>query len=149
MVDQEQQELLPIHYSLWNDNLPFPRSLGGEIDRWKRLWNDIPGESSRNTPCNFLEALALCDSDSFPNIHQLLLIGCTLPVTSAEAECTFSLLRRIKTYSRSTLAESHFSDLAVIAMHYKERIPEEEVLKTFIQQHPRRLSEISFRGLKL
>ena len=71
MVDQEQQELLPIHYSLWNDNLPFPRSLGGEIDRWKRLWNDIPGESSRNTPCNFLEALALCDSDSFPNIHQL------------------------------------------------------------------------------
>ena len=60
--NQKQHELLPIHYSLWNDNLPFPRSLGGEIDRWKRLWNDIPGESSRNTPCNFLEALALCDS---------------------------------------------------------------------------------------
>ena len=148
MVNQEQQELLPIHYSLWNDDLPFPRSLGGEIDRWKRLWILIPGESSRNTidgntPCNFLEALALCESDSFPNIHQLLLIGCTLPVTSAEAERTFSLLRRIKTYSRSTLAESHFSDLAVIAMHYKERIPVEEVLEAFIQQHPRRLFQKS------
>ena len=74
----------------------------------KRLWNDIPGESSRNTPCNFLEELALCDSDSFPNIHQLLLIGCTLPVTSAEAECTFSLLRRIKTFQINTCRKQFF-----------------------------------------
>ena len=87
-------------------------------------------------PSNFLEALGACDSSSFPNIHHLLLICCTLPITSAEAERTFSLLRRIKTYTRSTLAEEHFSDLAVIAVHYQER---HEIMKTFIQQHPRRL----------
>ena len=39
-------------------------------------------------------------------------------VWGAEAERTFSLLRRIKTYTRSTLTEDHFSDLAVMAMHY-------------------------------
>ena len=67
------------------------------------------------------------------------LCGCTLPVTSAEAERTFSLLRRIKTYTRSSLTEEHFSDLAVIAMHYGERVSVEDVLKDFVQAHPRRI----------
>ena len=67
------------------------------------------------------------------------MIGCALPITSAEAERTISLLRRIKTYTRCTSAEEHFSDLAIIAMHYKERIPTEEVLKAFMQHHPRRI----------
>ena len=57
----------------------------------------------------------------------LLVIACTLPIISAEAERFFSLLRRMKTYIRSTLAEEHLSDLAVIAMHYSKRIPLDEV----------------------
>ena len=81
------------------------------------------------------------------NIQHFLIEGCYQGMYNYKISTVivFSLLRRIKTYSRSTLAGSHFSDLAVIAMHYKERIPVEEVLETFIQQHPRRLSEISFR----
>ena len=44
----------------------------------------------------FLQALAFCDVDSFANIYQLLLIVFPSPITSAEAERSFSLLRRIK-----------------------------------------------------
>ena len=125
-------------FMFWKEELPTPKSLAGELRRWKRLWsNDDP--QSQPVPSNFVQALASCDAESYRNIYNLLIIGCTLPITSAEAERTFSLLRRVKTYTRSTLAEDHFSDLAVIAMHYKERIPTEEVLKTFIQLHPRRI----------
>ena len=63
------------------ENIPFSASLQNEFRRWQLLWctkNDVP-----NT---FLHALACCNVDSFPNIYQLLVIACTLPVTSAEAE---------------------------------------------------------------
>ena len=38
---------------------------------------------------------------------------CTLPITSAESEPSFSLIKWIKTCSRSTTPEKRFSDLAV------------------------------------
>ena len=58
-------------------------------------------------------ALGVCDEDAFPNISRLLGIACTLPITSAEAEPSFSLIKSIKTCSRSTMPEDGFSDLAV------------------------------------
>ena len=73
------------------------------------------------------------------DIHCLLVIACTLPITSAEAERSFLLLRRIKTYTRSTLAEQHFSDLGVIAMNYGERVQVDDVCHALVQTHPRRL----------
>ena len=35
---------------------------------------------SENVPGNLLDALKSCDQDVYPCIHQLLIIGCTLPV---------------------------------------------------------------------
>ena len=127
----------------WDADLPCSKSLPSELYRWQTLWSHDGASATVNTPDNLLLALASCDIDSFPNIHHLLLIGCTLPITSAEAERTFSLLRRVKTFTRSTLTEEHLSDLAVMAMHYGERIAVEDVLQAFIQLHPRRLFQAS------
>ena len=137
----------------WQGDLPFPKSLPNELRRWQCLWNskqselvskDREGRKNADIiPGDFLQTLAACDTDSFPNIHCLLLIGCTLPITSSEAERSFSLLRRLKTYSRSVMTEERLSDLAVIAAHYSERIAVEEVCRTFVQEHPRRLFQSS------
>ena len=89
------------------------------------------------------KALGACDYDSFPNIHCLLLIGCTLPISSTEAERSFSLMKRIKTCTRSIMTEQHLSYLAVIAMHCGDRIPVDEVSKAFIQANPRRMFQAS------
>ena len=92
----------------WKDDLPFPKSLDQELRRWEDLWKrkktspfgyDQEQLPTVNIPDNFLLSLTACDSHSFPNIHRLLIIGCTLPITSAEAERTFSLMRRIKTFA--------------------------------------------------
>ena len=47
-------------------------------------------------PDCLIKALAHADTDAFPNIRTLLALGCTLPVTSVEAERSFSVLRLIK-----------------------------------------------------
>ena len=97
------------------------------VERWNVLWRGTKqeldsGHSDTSLPDNLLQALGTCDKDSFPNIHCLLVIACTLPISSAEAERSFSLLRKIKSYLRSTMSEECLSDLSVIAMHYGERV---------------------------
>ena len=94
-------------------------------------------EQKSEIPKTLLEALGACDMDSFPSIHFLLVVGCTLLISSAEAERSFSLMRKIKTYARSVMTEECFSDLALISMHYKERVPADEICKAFVQAHPR------------
>jgi hypothetical protein len=137
-LSEHLEELL-----FWEQDLPCSKSLESELRRWQSLWKRKSEEVEANIPNNLLLALGSCDVDSFPNIHCLLVIACTLPITSAEAERSFSLLRRMKSYTRSTLAEEHFSDLAVIAMHYSERIPVDEICHAFVQANPRRLFQAS------
>ena len=116
----------------WENDLPFPKSLGNELRRWQSMWQS----AEKELPSNLLLALGACDVDAFPNIHRLLLIACTLPISSAGAEGSFWLMKRIKTCTRSTMSEERFSDLAVIAMHYLERFVVDEA---FVKPHPRRL----------
>ncbi|KAL5516510.1 hypothetical protein EMCRGX_G001862 [Ephydatia muelleri] len=131
----------------WEKHLQYPKSLGSEVRRWNGLWMNIKvsGNSKQKSeiPKTILEALGAIDRDSFPNIHFLLVVGCTLPISSAEAERSFSLMRRIKTYARSVMTEERFSDLALISMHYKERVSVDEICKAFVQAHPRKLFQAS------
>ena len=108
----------------WEIDLPFPKSLPSELRRWEGLWRAkmlLNKDKEQMIPNNLVQALSACDIDSFPNVHHLLLIGCTLPISSAEAECSFSLMKRIKTCTRSIMIEQRLSDLAIIAVHYLER----------------------------
>jgi len=60
-------------------------------------------------PASPLEALDVCNKDFFPNIYVLLKIFATLPVSIAATERSFSALKRIKDYLRSTMAESRLN----------------------------------------
>ncbi|KAK0147531.1 Zinc finger MYM-type protein 1 [Merluccius polli] len=55
----------------------------------------------------------------FPNLWIALRIACTLPVTVASAERSFSKLKLIKTYMRSTMAQERLSGLALISVNPK------------------------------
>ena len=107
----------------WDNDLPFPKSLGNELLRWQIMWQS----AEKELPSNLLLALGTCDEDAFPNIHRLLFITCTQPISSAEAERSFSLMKRIKTCTRSAICEERFPDLAIIAVHYPERFEVDEM----------------------
>ena len=66
-------------------------------------------------------------------------ILCTLPITSAECERSFSTLRRLKAYLRSTMSSERESGLALMNINYHRDINIKEVINTFAQRQPRRL----------
>ena len=56
----------------------------------------------------------------YSQIFILLKIYLTLPVTSAGAERSFSVLKRLKTYLRSTLGQERLSSLAILDIEYEQ-----------------------------
>ena len=52
----------------------------------------------------------------FPNIVVALRIFCTIPVSVAQGERSFSLLARIKNVLRSTMCQGRLSSLGVLAL---------------------------------
>ena len=61
------------------------------------------------------------ESETYKGIHQevdkLLRLYLTFPVTTPTAECSFSSLRRIKTYLRSTMISCRLNDLFLLYVH--------------------------------
>ena len=52
-----------------------------------------------------------------PNVVLLCMILYVGPTTSATAERSFSLARRIKIWTRSTMSQKRFNDIAVLTVH--------------------------------
>ena len=78
----------------WQQDLPTPSSLLSELKEWQYFWKQRT--PTLQLPRNLIECVKYADEDMYPNIRVLLIIGCTLPASSAEAERSFSGLRRIK-----------------------------------------------------
>ena len=77
--------------------------------------------------------------ENFPEVANLIQILMTHPVTSCEAERSFSTLRRLMTWMRSTMGSGRLCNLARMHMHSDilDQVSNEEILKQFVQQKPR------------
>ena len=124
---------------LYKADLPSPQLLSTEFNRWKIRCTSIPLDKRPNT---LQAALQYCDKDAFPNIYVLLVIACTLPVTTCETERSNSQLKLLKTYLRSTMTNERLSALAVIKVHRSmvEDLNFDQLVLTFANKHPRRMS---------
>lgn len=56
-------------------------------------------------------------AEAFYELNRLIGIAVTLPVTSVEAERSFSCLKLIKTHLRTTMLDDRLSDIAVLSVH--------------------------------
>lgn len=96
-----------------------------------------------NKRSNTLQAALLhCDADAFPNIHALLVIACTLPVTTCETERSNSQLKLLKTYRRCTMTEEQLSSLAMMKIHRRmvKDLDLDQLVVAFANKHPRRMA---------
>ena len=75
----------------------------------------------------------------FPNIHRLLRLICTLPVTSCECERSISVLRCLKPYIRSSMGQERLTGLALLHIHYDMELDLDDVVDIFSRKHPRRM----------
>ena len=113
----------------WERDLPSASSLLSGLKQWQRFWK-LKSESLDNIiPADLAHCIHAADEDVFPNIRVLLIIACTIPVSSCEAERSFSALRRIKSYLQSTMSSERFAGLALMHLHSDVDINIDECVK--------------------
>ena len=71
--------------------------------------------------------------DLVPEIVKLIKIMLTVPVSSCTAERSFSALRRLKTFLRSTMTQTRLNDVALLNVHKQEEINIENIANKFIK----------------
>ena len=80
-----------------------------ELFRWKWHCNGISGEKS-----------LLCkDADPifFPNVRELLCILAILRIGSTEAERSFSCLRQVHSWLRTTMSDDQLGNQGILSLH--------------------------------
>ena len=113
-LTSEAQEL-PVYLNLHNRNSPAP----------------ITKVTMVSTICDVMNSVS--DSkDCLPHIHQLYM---SVPLGSATAERTFSVMRRVKSWLRSSMSSNTLNNRIFSVIH-KQRIDEvsaQEVAKEFVE----------------
>nr|CAH7737984.1 unnamed protein product [Callosobruchus chinensis] len=69
-----------------------------------------------------LEVIENCNRDFFPNIHRLLTILATIPITNTTPERSFSTMKRVKTWSRNKMRNERLSSLALLSIHWELQV---------------------------
>ncbi|XP_014461093.3 52 kDa repressor of the inhibitor of the protein kinase [Alligator mississippiensis] len=107
----------------------------GEFQMWKKKWE---GVGKKELPSTAIESLASCSKKWYPNMHILLKILCTLPVSTATVERSLSSLWRIKTWFRSRMGEERLNALAMLNINSSVEVTVSEVLDA-LSRRSRRL----------
>ncbi|XP_045215568.2 zinc finger MYM-type protein 1-like [Mercenaria mercenaria] len=102
-------------------------SFGGEIQRWRVRW----GQANLLRPSTLLSTLDVTSKAAYPGIYLVLSVLATMPATSASCERSFSSMRRIKSYLRSTMTGDRLSNLGILHIHREIEIDIDEIINSF------------------
>ncbi|XP_060882010.1 zinc finger MYM-type protein 1-like, partial [Metopolophium dirhodum] len=67
-----------------------------------------------NNDFNIDDLKTTIKKEIFPNIYKMLQVALTLPVSSATCERSFSAMRRIKTWVRTSMHQERFTNLSIL-----------------------------------
>ena len=107
------QSLLPINlnklkqedelhiYEAYKVDLQTQEEFTLEVKRWKARWEIYSTDQVK--PSHLCETLELVNKNLYPNIYCILKIYLAMPHSTATAERSFSVLKRVKTYLRTTI----------------------------------------------
>ncbi len=135
VTPSQSETLVEELLDFYKEDIPCPSSFMQELHLWKCKWRSFSAELP-NSPS---KALHHASESMFPNIHCLLRVTCTLPVTSCECERSVSVLRRLKTYLRTTIGQERLTGLALMHIHYGMDLDLDEIVNIFARRHPRRM----------
>nr|CAI5862348.1 unnamed protein product [Callosobruchus analis] len=92
--------------------------IAAEIDLWFHLWKgkQVTDDKLKEEVIEIIDLLNGTDV-FYPTIRQALLILSTIPRTTATVERSFSTLRRVKTWLRSTMGEARLTGICLLSGH--------------------------------
>ena len=108
-----------------------------EVRRWIVRW-----QLQDAKPSTLLATLNKTSEAAYPCIYIVLQILLTMPATSASCERSFSSMRRIKSYLRSTMTGERLSSLGCLHIHRDIEIDIDRVINTFASVKCRNLDFI-------
>ena len=108
-----------------------------ELLLWQRKWLVVV---SKDWPDTLVKAIKKCDEENFPNLLVMLKIACTVPITSAECECSFYATCRLRTWLRSSMKMVRLGSLAIMDIYRREKVDYNHVFILFFQVHPRKIN---------
>jgi hypothetical protein len=87
-------------------------NLQSELELWR---GGLPDETEMVKAFGFTDWLH--SAKPYPDVYAALRIILSLPATTAEAERSFSTMRRLKSWLRSTMTSERLSHLAILNVH--------------------------------
>lgn len=97
---------------------------------WCEKWVNV-----EKKPTEIMDILDACDAKFYPNIHFLLKILATLPVSTTAVERSFSTLKRLKTLLRNKTGNERLTGLALLSVHWEVSISTDEMLDVMAQKN--------------
>lgn len=106
------------------------RHLSMLVDIVKEACPEVKRVTTVRTLCDAMNTNPIF-KNIFSEVHKLLWLYLTIPITSSTAERTFSVLRRLLTYLRSTMTEKRLNNCLLLHIH-KDLTDEIDIAKEFI-----------------
>ena len=103
--------------------------------RWKAYWARQPSDCRTENVLNVLKTAR--QFGTYSSIKTLLQIFATLPVTMATGERSFSALKLIKTYSRTTMQENRLNALALLYVNNDIKLDYSQAIDQFAKENCR------------
>ena len=116
-----------------------------QLSMLRQLSTSVSDNVSLSTVDNFVSFIKSLDPAVrrlFPQVEEFIKLLLTMPCSNAEAERSFSALRRLKTYLRSsTMGQARLNHIAVLHVHQElvDNIDITEVAEQFISKNESRM----------
>ena len=136
---KDLQETGDVLTSKWKHLIPTEDNFESELARWKLHCDGISDEKS-------VTQLLCQDADPifFPNIRELLCVLAVLPIGSTEAERSFSCLRQIHSWLRTTMTDERLGNLGVLALQgFDAQLDIDGICETFKRENHRKMCSSS------
>ncbi len=138
-LNELQDKQVSAIFDTFTDDLDTtPDAFKGEVRRWRVRWSD-PNVAK---PSTLVDTLDKTSSVAYPGIYRALSVLVTIPATSVSCERSFSSMRRIKTYLRSTMTGDRLSSLGILNIHRDVDVDVEEIINRFASMKCRHVNFI-------
>jgi hypothetical protein len=107
-----------------------------QVKTWMSLIQTLPEE---RRPNDIAAAIFLGKDNFLPAVTTLLRLFGTIPVSNATAERSFSALKRLKTYLRSTMGEERLTGLALLHVNKSTEVDPDDIIELYASKKDRRI----------